>query len=181
MPVYWTLFLFLTQFLWCKTSDPSASPLLSECCDSFLFVFQVCRAIWLWVLLTGSGDELFWTATWPISGSVLSPACCQPPAFPAFVYWILVEISSLLLPPSLVHFQSSCPLCCVLVSSSLNIVQVFFVGEGSVCLRGYAGLSQVWLGEDHVMFGTHLIGLPNVSQLGLEPALGGSSPPIFSM
>jgi hypothetical protein len=34
--------------------------------------------------------------------------------------------------------------------------------------RGYAGLSQGWLGEYHVMLGAHLFGLPNVSQAGLE-------------
>jgi hypothetical protein len=45
---------------------------------------------------------------------------------------VYMEISSLLLPPSLVHFQSSCPLHCVLVFSSL-----FNCAQGAVL-----GLSQ---------------------------------------
>jgi hypothetical protein len=46
---------------------------------------------------------------------------------------------------------------------------------------GYAGLSQGWLGEYHVMLGTHLFGLPNVSQAGLELVSAGTgSPPVFS-
>jgi hypothetical protein len=62
----------------------------------------------------------------------------------------------LLAPP---HFSgvltAFCPLCCVLVFSPLFIVQ-FFCG-GSVCPGGYAGLSQGWLGEYHVMLGAHLL------------------------
>jgi hypothetical protein len=53
------LFLCLTPFLCGKVSDLSAGPLLSACCDGLVSVFQFCRAIWLWVLLTSSGDELF--------------------------------------------------------------------------------------------------------------------------
>jgi hypothetical protein len=52
------LFLFLTPFLWGKVSDSSAGPLLSACCDGLLIIFQFCTVIWLWMLLTGSGDEL---------------------------------------------------------------------------------------------------------------------------
>jgi hypothetical protein len=47
---------------------------------------------------------------------------------------------------------------------------------------GYAGLSQGWLREYHVTLGSHLFGLLNVSQAGLELVSGGSSsPPVFSM
>jgi hypothetical protein len=35
------LFLCLTPFLWGKVSDPSFGPLLSECCDGLLIIFQV--------------------------------------------------------------------------------------------------------------------------------------------
>jgi hypothetical protein len=52
----------------------------------------------------------------------------------------------------------------------------------SVCPGGYAGLSQVWLGEYHIMLGAHLFDLLNVSQAGLEPVTGGGgSPPVFSV
>jgi hypothetical protein len=33
------------------------SPLLSMCYDGLLFVFQFCRAVWFWVLLTSSRDD----------------------------------------------------------------------------------------------------------------------------
>jgi hypothetical protein len=81
-----------------------------------------------------------------------------------------MEISSLPFPPSLVHFQHFHPLCCVLVFSSLFIVQFFFVG-GFFLPTGFAGLSQEWLGEYHVTLGAHLFGLLNVSQAGLEPVV----------
>jgi hypothetical protein len=45
------LVLCFAPFLWGKVSDPSASPLLSVCCDGFLIVFQFCNVIWLWMLL----------------------------------------------------------------------------------------------------------------------------------
>jgi hypothetical protein len=62
-------------------------PLLSVCYDGLLFVFQFCRAIWLWVLLTGSGDEfcdplpaLLWGVAYHLLAFHLS-------SFPVFVYW----------------------------------------------------------------------------------------------
>jgi hypothetical protein len=52
----------------------------------------------------------------------------------------------------------------------------FFVGQGSVCPGGYAGLSQGWLWEYHVM----LVGLPDVSQAGVELTSGVSGALLFS-
>jgi hypothetical protein len=101
-----------------------------------------------------------WIATCPISGSSLSPACCQPFCLSSLcLLKVQMEISSLSLPPSLVHFQHSCPLCCVLVFSSLFIQAFFFFAGGSVCPRGYAGLSRGCLGEYCVMLGAHLFGM----------------------
>jgi hypothetical protein len=58
---------------------------------------------------------------------------------------------------------------------------LFFLWE-DLCPEGYAGLSQVWLGEYCQTLGTHLFGLLNVSQAGLELVSGGSGgPPVFSM
>jgi hypothetical protein len=86
-------------------------------------------------------------------------------------------------PPSSGAFTAPCPLCCVLVFSSLFIVQFCFffcwVG-GSVCPGGYVGLSQGWLGKYCMMLGAHLFGLPNVSQAGLEPASGSTGALLFS-
>jgi hypothetical protein len=78
--------------------------------------------------------------------------------------------------------SASYPLCCVLVFSLLFIQFFFFFAGGSVCPGGYVGLSQGWLGEYHMMLGTHLFGLLNVSQADLEFAFGsGSSPLVFSV
>jgi hypothetical protein len=62
-----------------------------------------------------------------------------------------------LLAPSLFSgaLSATPPLCCVLVFSSL-LFFFFFVGA-SVCLGGYAGLSQGWLGEYCVMLGAYLL------------------------
>jgi hypothetical protein len=80
------LFLCLAPFLWDKLSDPSASPLLSACCDGLLIIFQLYSVIWLWMLLTGSGDEL--CGLLPALFQAVAyhwPAVC-PSVFPAFVY-----------------------------------------------------------------------------------------------
>jgi hypothetical protein len=128
------LFLCLSPFLWGKVSDLSAGPLLSSCCDSlliFLFFLQ-CRltldvAHWLrrWAL---------WTTTCPISGSSLSPTHCQPFCLSSLcLLKVHMEISSLLLPPSLVYLQQpSHPLLCVsfqfLVYSVVYFVYFFLGG-----------------------------------------------------
>jgi hypothetical protein len=90
-----------------------------------------------------------WTATCFISCSGLSPARC-------WSFWLSslcllkvhTEIRSLPLPPFSGVFLATPPLCCVLVLSSLFIVQVFLfvclfsgVGGWSVCLGDYASLS----------------------------------------
>jgi hypothetical protein len=80
------LFLCLVPFLWGKVSDLSVGPLLSECCDGFLIIFKFCSVILLWILLTGSGDELCGL----LPALFQTAACClptvSPSAFPAFVY-----------------------------------------------------------------------------------------------
>jgi hypothetical protein len=62
------------------------SPLVCMCYDGSLFVFQSCGAVWLWVLLTGSGDELcdpLPALLWGVADCLLALAL---PAFPVFVY-----------------------------------------------------------------------------------------------
>jgi hypothetical protein len=61
-------------------------PLLSMCYDDALFVFQFCRAIRFWMLLTGSEHELcdplpalLWRVAYRLPALHL-------PAFPVFVY-----------------------------------------------------------------------------------------------
>jgi hypothetical protein len=130
------LLLCLTPFVWGKVNDLSAGPLLSAC-DGFLFVFQFCRAIWLWVLLTGSGEELCGPLPALPQAVAYHPPTVGLPAFPTICLLIVHrEISSLLLPPSLVHLQHFCPLCCVLVFTSLFIVQFFFCEGGGQSAQG---------------------------------------------
>jgi hypothetical protein len=66
------------------------------------------------------------------------------------------EISSLLLPLSLVHFQWSHPFHCVLDYSLLFIIQ-FFGGQGVSLLRGMYWFIPGVAGEFHMMCGAHLL------------------------
>jgi hypothetical protein len=114
------LFLSLTPFLWGKVSH---HPAVSTFCS--LSVFHFCRAITLWVLLTGS-DELCGLLPALLQVLAYHPPTVGLPAFPAICLLIVhMEISSLPLSPSLVYFQHSHPLCWVLIFSSLFIVQFF--------------------------------------------------------
>jgi hypothetical protein len=101
-----------------------------------------------WVLLKGSGDEFCGPLPALFQVEAYRLPTVSLPSFPAIcLLKVCMEISSLPLPPSLVCFHRSCPLFCMLVFSSLFIVQVFFVclqcGRESVCAGGYAGLSQM--------------------------------------
>jgi hypothetical protein len=134
------------------------------------------------MLLTGSGDEL----CGPLSALFQAAAYYQPTvdlsAFSAIcLLKVPMEISSLLLPPSLVCLEHPAPLLCV-PFQFLVYCSVFICVWGISFPRCYARLSQGWLGEYHEMFGTHLFGLVNVSQAGLELVSGGEgSPPVFSV
>jgi hypothetical protein len=111
-----------------------------------------------------------------------------PSAFLAFISWKFTWRSSpcpSLCPSALTAFF---PLCCVLVFSSLFIVQILFCfvlfcflqGLWLVCLEGYAGFSQAWLrGIPHDTWCSP-VGLPNVSQAVLEPVSGGVGALLFS-
>jgi hypothetical protein len=110
-----------------KVSDPSAGPLLSECCDGLLIIFQFFSVVWLWMVLTGSGDELCWLLP-AVSGSGLSPTCCHPFCLSSLC---LLDISSLLLPPSPAHFGNSIPLLCASFQFLVGCSGFFFFFCGS--------------------------------------------------
>jgi hypothetical protein len=87
------------------------------------------------MLLTGSGDEFCGLLLALFQGVAYLLPAVGLPAFPAVcLLRIHVEISSLLLCPSLVCFQHFHPLCCVLVFGSLFIVQFVFFLCGEVSL-----------------------------------------------
>jgi hypothetical protein len=54
--------------------------------DGLLFVFQFCRAVWLWVLLTGSGNEFCDPLPALLQGVAYHLPSVNLPSFPAFVY-----------------------------------------------------------------------------------------------
>jgi hypothetical protein len=109
------LFLCLAPFLWGKFSDPSAVCLLSVCCHVLLTVFQFCSVILLWMLLTGSGDDL----CGPLPALFQAAAHHLPALCPsAFLFHHLFTDSScgdqvLAPPPFPVHLQHPNLLICV--------------------------------------------------------------------
>jgi hypothetical protein len=98
---------------------------------------------------------------------------------PYFRQWLITHPLSALLPFQPLFTESSCgdqllafplslvclhpppPLLCVsfqfLVYSVFCFVLFCLQGRGSVCPRGYAGLSQRWLGEYCMMLGAHVL------------------------
>jgi hypothetical protein len=102
------------------------------------------------------GEWLLPTHSWP---SCLSSICSLI---------VHAEISSLLLPLFLIRLQHSHPLCCCARLQFAVCCSGWFFLEGSSLPRGCVGLSQGWLGEFCSMGGTHLFGLSNVLQAGLE-------------
>jgi hypothetical protein len=132
------------------------------------------------MLLTGSGAEL----------CGLLPALFQAVAYhlpavsPLPFQSLFTERSHgdqlLALPPLSGALTAPCPLCCLFLFSSLFIVQMFFVVLGSVCPGGprwfipgvvVGMLCYTWSSP---------VGLPNVSQAGLELVSGGTASLLFS-
>jgi hypothetical protein len=104
---------------------------------SVLIVFQFCTVIWLWMLLTGSGDEF--CALLPAlfqAAAITSPLSALLPFQPLFTESLWED--QLLAPPPFSSMLSvSCLLWYVLVFSSLFIVQFIFFflqGRASVSL-----------------------------------------------
>jgi hypothetical protein len=121
-----------------------------------------------------------WTIICLISGSGLSPACCRPSCLSSLcLLKVPTEISSLLLPSSLVGLQHTAP--SAACSFSILYYSGCFAGWGGlVCPGGYAGLTQGWLWEYHVMLICSPVGLLDISQAGLEPVSGGAGALLFS-
>jgi uncharacterized protein YjeT (DUF2065 family) len=103
------LFVCLAPFLWHKVSVVSAGPLLLMHCDGLLIVFNFAASFYFGCSSLAQ-DMNFVDHYLPISGTGLSPACCQPFClFSLCLLKVCMEISSFLLPPSLVHFQQIHP------------------------------------------------------------------------
>jgi hypothetical protein len=113
------LFICLTPFLWGKVSDPPADPLLSACCDGQLIVFKFCSVVWLWMLLTGSGDEFCGPLSALFHAADYHLPAVSPSAFLVFVYWKFLWRSAPCSPPFSGALTALPLLCCVLVFSFL--------------------------------------------------------------
>jgi hypothetical protein len=166
------LFLCLTPSLWGKISDLSAGPLLSACCDSLLIVFQF--AVFFEFGCCSLAQEMRFLNHYLPYFRQWHITCLLSTLLPFHPLFTESSHADQLLAPLLFSGALITPhtLCCVLVFSSLFIVQDFLrvcVG-GSVCPGGYSGLSQGWLGEYCMMLGTHLLGMLNISQAGLKAA-----------
>jgi hypothetical protein len=61
--------------------------LLSMFYDSLLFAFQFCEAVWFWVLLSGSEDELCDPLPALLCGVAYCLSAVSHPAFLVFVCW----------------------------------------------------------------------------------------------
>jgi hypothetical protein len=114
-----------------------------------------------------------WSTTCSTSGSGLSPTHCQPSCLSSHLFTeVHMEISSLPLPHSLVCYQQLHPFACVSFQFVVycSVLSFFFFCRRGVSLpRRLCWFIPGWLGEYYMMLGTHLFGLPNVSQTGLEP------------
>jgi hypothetical protein len=129
------LFLCLTSFLWGKVSDPSASSLLSECCDGLLIFFNF--AVSFDFGCCSLAQEMSFVDHYlPYFRQQLftCPLCALLP-FQSLFTESLHRDQLLALPPSSSDLSAPCPLCCVFLFSSLFIIQGFFcVGDGGVSL-----------------------------------------------
>jgi hypothetical protein len=128
------LFLCLARFLWDKVRDPSTSSLLSACYAGLLIVFQFCYVVWLWMLLTGSGDEL----CGPYLPYFRQQLITHPLLALLLFHSLFTESSSgdqLLAPPPFSGaLRAPHPFCCMFLFSSLFIIQVFFLWGGGLSL-----------------------------------------------
>jgi hypothetical protein len=112
-------------FLWGKVRDLSAGFLLSVCYAGCLTVFQLCNIVWLWMLLTGSGNEFCRLLSALYQAVAYYPPTASPSAFPGFVYWKFPWRSAPCTFPLLWWAQSTLPPLPHVLFSSLFITQVF--------------------------------------------------------
>jgi hypothetical protein len=77
------------------------------CC--LLSAFQFCSIVWLWMLLTGSGDELCGSLSVLFQAVAYPQSTFGPSAIPVFVYWKFTCRSAPCFPPLLSCTQTTLP------------------------------------------------------------------------
>jgi hypothetical protein len=130
---FFTLLPFFVASQWSLSQPPAVA-----CCDGLLIISQFCRAIWLCVLLTGSGDEFCGPLPTLFQAVAYHLPTVSPSSFPAFVYWSS-QGDQFLAPPlcSVVLSATLPPLLCVsfqflIYSVCFVVVALFFGGEVSL-------------------------------------------------
>jgi hypothetical protein len=175
------LFLCLVPFFWGQVRDLSASSLLSVYYAGLLTVFQFCSIVWLWMLLTSSGDELCGLLFALFQAAAYHLPTVSPSAFPVFVYWKFAWRSAPCLSPRLQCAQSTPPPLLRVAFQLLVYCSVvfFFLQDGGQSFQGamlvYASGS---CGNTTCRLFAHL--LVCVSQAALELASGGTGALLFS-
>jgi hypothetical protein len=129
------LFLCLALFLWSNIRDLSASSLLSECYDGLLIVFEFCSIIWVWMLLTGSGNELCGLLSALFQAVAYHPPAVSPSAFPVLVYWRLPCRSAPYFSPFCGALTAPYSLCFIFLVY-YSVLGLFFVGQGVSLSKG---------------------------------------------
>jgi hypothetical protein len=121
-----------------------------------------------------------WTAICPISGSGLSPALSAFLPFQSLVTECSCRDQLLAPLPSSCGLKAPHPLCHVFLFSPLFIIQFFFFSGPRVSLsRGLCCFIPGGLWEYCLLLICSPVGLPNVSQAGLELVFGGTGALLF--
>jgi hypothetical protein len=178
--VYWGLLslprlLSLGQGQW-SVSQPLAVSMLWWFADCFLLL--QCRLIWM--LLTGSGDELCGPLPALFQAAAYHLPAVGPSAFPVFIYWNFMRRSAPCLPASpmcLLHPTSS-----VVCSFSVPclLFSFFFCGVGVSLPSGLCWFIPGVTGGIPCGAWCSPVGLWNVSQAGLESVSGSAGALLFS-
>jgi hypothetical protein len=128
----------------------------SVCYAGLLIVFQFWNINWLWLLLTGSADELCVPLCALFQAVAYQLPTVRPSAFPVFVYWNFTQRSASCTSPLLWWLKVTYPLCCTFLFSSLFIIHFFCRAGRSVCPGGYAHLFHGCLWENMCCLFAHL-------------------------
>jgi hypothetical protein len=179
--VYWG-FVSLSYPLSLGQDQRSVSQLPAVNVLYWFVVFQFCNILYLWMLLTGSGDELCGPLSALFQAAAYHPPTVSPSAFPVFVYWKFPWSSAPCFSPLLWYAQSTLlPLLQVPFQLVIYYSDFFLFCMAGVSLpRGLCWFIPGWLWEYHMLLICSPVGLPDVSQADLELVSGSMGALLFS-
>jgi hypothetical protein len=153
------------------------------CCDGLLIIFQFFTVALVWMLLTGSEDELCGQIPALFQAVAYHRPTVSPMPFQPLFTESSYEDQLLLPPPFSSVLTAPHPVCCVVVLSSLFIVHfvLFCKVEGQSARGAMLAYPRMAVGILCDAWCSH-VGLPNVSQAGFQLASGsGSNPNVVSV